>query len=136
MAQRQRDNGETTQVPFGFGTIAVVNGSMASAMAHNRAMFEKSIRAMQEEALRFINRQLEENANAIESCQECENLADLLALQHKWLTHSIVDFYDEGARMGETLHKLLSDKMEEAGEETVSELRRTKRRSAEQQEAA
>lgn len=123
------------QVPFGFGTIAAVNGSLANAMAHNRSILERGIRAWQEESLRFINRQLEENANAIESCQECDNLADLLALQHKWLTHTIVDMYDEGARMGETFHRLLSERTEEMNAETVSELRKAKRRT-EQQEAA
>lgn len=138
MAQRHHDKNDSAQVPFGIGTIAAVNGSLANAMAHNRSMFERSVKAMQEETLRFINRQLEENANAIESCQECENIADLMALQHKWLVHTIVDFYDESARMGETMHRLISERAEDAGAETVSELRRTRRRAerAEHQEAA
>jgi len=41
------------------------------------------VRAWHEETLRFINRRLEENAKAIENCRECDNLADLLALQQK-----------------------------------------------------
>ena len=136
MAARHHDKNDSTQVPFGIGTFAVVNGSLANAMAQNRSMFERSIRAFQEEALRFINRQLEENASAIEHCQECENIADLLSLQQKWLAHTIVDFYDESARMGETMHRLLSDRAEEAGAETVQELRRATRRAEQQQEAA
>jgi len=135
MAQRHHDKNDSAHVPFGLGTMAVMNGSVANALAQNRSMFERGIRAWQEEALRFINRQLEDNAEVIESCQQCDSLAELLSLQHRWMTHRVIDFYDEGARIGEAMHRILSERVEEAGAETVSELRRTKRRT-EQQEAA
>jgi Phasin protein len=135
MPHRNSEKSESAQTPFGFGTFAVFNGSVMNAMNHSRSTFEQSLRAFHEETLRFINRRLEENANAIESCQECESLADLLAVQQKWLTRAALDLYDESVHMGETMQRLLTDGMGDTAGTGVSELRKSKRRS-EQQEAA
>lgn len=137
MAHRNAENNKSVSMPFGFGTIAIFNGSLANAMNHNRTLFEQGVRAWHEEALRFINRRLEENAHAIESCQECDNIADLLALQQKWVAQAALDLYDESVRIGETMQKLVTEKTEEM--KTVapsSGLRKTERRAAEHQEAA
>jgi hypothetical protein len=123
-------------MPFGFGTLAIFNGSLANAMNHNRTLFEHTMRAWHQEALRFINRRLEENANAIEGCQDCDNLADLLALQQKWLAQAALDFYDESVRAGEAMRKLATENSEEPGAGAISELRKAKRRADHHQEAA
>jgi hypothetical protein len=136
MAHRNAENNESVSVPFGLGTIAIFNGSLANAMNHNRTLFEQGVRAWHEEALRFINRRLEENAHAIESCQECDNLADLLALQQKWVAQAALDLFDESMRMGETMQKLVTEKTEETNGAGLSELRKVKRRAADHQEAA
>jgi hypothetical protein len=135
MAHRNAENNESVSMPFGFGPFAIFNGSLANAMTHNRTLFEQGVRAWHEEALRFINRRLEENANAIESCRECDNLADLLALQQKWVAQAALDLYDESVRIGETMQKLVTEKTEETNGAGLSELRKAKRR-ADHQEAA
>ena len=88
-----------------------------------------------EETLRFINRRLEENATAIEGCQKCDNLADLLALQQKRMAQAALDFFDESVRMGETMHKLAMEKSEESKSLNPTGMRKAERR-AEHQEAA
>jgi len=135
MAHRNAENNESVSMPFDFGTFAIFSGSLANAMTHNRTLFEHGVRAWHEETLRFINRRLEENAKAIENCRECDNLADLLALQQKWAARAALDLYDESVRIGETMQKLVTDKTEETNSAALSELRKAKRRS-DHQEAA
>jgi hypothetical protein len=122
-------------MPFGFGTFAIFNGSLANAMNHNRSVIEQSMRAWHEETLRFINRRLEENATAIEGCQECDNLADLLALQQKWMAQAALDLFDQSVRLGETMHKFATENSEDSKSVATTGVRKAERR-AEHREAA
>jgi hypothetical protein len=135
MVHSNSERNESVHMPFGFGTFAIFNGSLANAMNHNRSVIEQSMRAWHEETLRFINRRLEENATAIEGCQKCDNLADLLALQQKRMAQAALDFFDESVRMGETMHKLAMEKSEESKSLNPTGMRKAERR-AEHQEAA
>src|SRR5690242_21337697 len=56
----------------------VFSGPMTRIMEHNWSLFHRTVQAMQEESLRFVNRRLEHASHIIENSRDFHGVAGLM----------------------------------------------------------
>lgn len=79
------------------------NGSAAGAIEKSAAFFGKSMRALQQESIRFMTRRIEDNLKAAEQFGACRNVPDFLAAQQKWFADMTHAYSQEWARCSEIM---------------------------------
>ena len=98
-------NDENGSLPFaGFMTLS---GSLGDAMKRGQESFETGMKAFQEESLDFLRRRLEHTTECVEQHQGNGGLADMFAIQQKWMADFAHDWYDESVRMGSLMQKMM-----------------------------
>jgi hypothetical protein len=115
--------------------IDVFNGPMAKMVDQNRAIFQKMLRAMQEESLRFVNRRLEHTSRVIENSRDCQGVSGVMAVQQEWLIDIARDYAEQTKRFAELMRELAEDGTAGLAEAAVGVAERV-RRESEHQSAA
>jgi len=72
--------------------------SMADALGKGASVLGRSVAAIQQENLRFMNQRLEDNMKAASEIGNCKSLPDLLAFQQKWFATMTRAYADEWHR--------------------------------------
>lgn len=98
-------------------TFSTPNGSFAKMIERNRSLMEKTLRATQEESLRFINRRLERNAKVLESLRDSQGLGGLIAAEQDWLVCAARDYVEGTEKLGGILLELAASGARDAAEE-------------------
>jgi hypothetical protein len=124
-----QENGNSLSNGFAPDAIARV---VSDAAEQSHAYFEKSLRAMQSEALELMNRRLDHNGTAIGEYQSCKDFADLMTAQHKWFVDLNRDYYDTWLRFSEATHRIMTDGLSRTEEEaeTLHQAARDEQRQA------
>jgi hypothetical protein len=89
--------------------LEAFNGPFAKAMDQNRMIFQKMLRAMHEESLRFINRRWEHTGRAIESSRECQGVVGLMTVQQEFLMELARDYADQTQRFADIVRELTEE---------------------------
>jgi len=98
----------------------------SDAAEQTHAYVEKSLHALQTEALELMNRRLDHNGTAITEYQSCRDLADLMSAQHKWFAEFNRDYYEAWLRFNQAAQRIISDSTSRAadgGEKTMREVK-------------
>ena len=90
------------------------NDSAAGAIEKSTAFFGKSVRALQQESIRFMTRRIEDNLKAAEQFGACRNVPDFLAAQQKWFADMTHAYSQEWARCSEIMAEAAHDDAEPA----------------------
>jgi hypothetical protein len=85
-----------TQLPEPNGAFA---GPFVKLAERNRALFERTLHAAQEESLRAMQRRLERNARALEDMCSADGIGALMAVEQNWLMGALQDSLEDTKRM-------------------------------------
>jgi hypothetical protein len=96
----------TSSATFPFGSPEVFNDAFSDVLTRNRASIENAFRALNTETLRFVGKRFENTGHAIEECQGCKTIPELVTTQQKWAAEAIREYIEESFRLGETMQKL------------------------------
>ena len=94
--QRMSQAREETPVDAPFGNV--FGASVAEALGRGASVLSRSVAAIQQENLRFINQRLEDNMKAASEIGNCRSLPDLLAFQQNWFATMARAYADEWHR--------------------------------------
>lgn len=98
-------------------TFSTLNGSFVRMLDWNRSFFEKTLRASQEESLRFINRRLERNQRMLESIRESQGVSGLIAAEQDWLIDAARDYVETSEKLRGRFFELATSGVQEAAEQ-------------------
>jgi len=93
-------------------TFATINESFVRMLDWNRDVFEKTMRATQEESLGFINRRLERNQRILESLRENESLAN-----PNWFIEAAKDYVETSSKIRDRFFDVASQGVQQAAEQ-------------------
>ena len=94
----------------------VFSGPMTRIMDHNWSLFHRTVQAMQEESLRFVNRRLEHTSHIIENSRDFHGVAGLMQLQQEWLLDCARDYSEQATRLAQLVRDLAVDSTERLAE--------------------
>jgi hypothetical protein len=106
MTSRTRKNHSTESSGETAATWNLLDGSFGKLMEHNRTMMEHTLKALQEESLRFMNTRLEHTAKTLEDCRECSGLTGLMAVQNDWFAGIAHDYLEQSRRFAEVWREI------------------------------
>jgi hypothetical protein len=106
----------------GIAQAANVYNSVAHGMSQSQTALFQGLQAIQREALNFVNRRLEHASDLMREYRNCRNMAEVVALQQRWLMEMSQDYYRQSMRLAEVMGSATSDELEMA-QETGRELR-------------
>jgi hypothetical protein len=102
-----------------------IAGPLTGTMERSREVVLNSLKTLQHEAIRLVDRRFERNNELLRECQSCRNLVDLMALQQRWLTGVSLDYYQGGMRLGRVMQEILAEEameLSEAAESTMEQV--------------
>jgi hypothetical protein len=73
--------------------------SVAQAAESQRLLFQEMTSFVRDEGLRFTNRRLERNGEAMEKMQNCQGLPGLIGVQQEWLRGFVEDYLAQQMRL-------------------------------------
>ena len=73
--------------------------SLAQAAESQRLLFQEMTIFVRDEGLRFTNRRLERNGEAMEKMQNCQGLPGLIGVQQEWLRGFVKDYLAQQMRL-------------------------------------
>lgn len=94
-------------------------GPLLSMAERNRAMFERTLRAAQEESLHVINQGLKRNARALEGLRDCRKLSDMMQVEQELFSCAISDSLEETQRLTKLWWQLAEDGLQTIEAEAV-----------------
>jgi len=94
----------------------VFSGPMTRIMEHNWSLFHRTVQAMQEESLRFVNRRLEHASHIIENSRDFHGVAGLMQLQQEWLLDCARDYSEQATRLAQLVREIAVDSTERLAE--------------------
>lgn len=100
------------------------NGLLNVAVERSVSVFGHSVRAFQEEGMRFLMRRMEDNAKAAQELGSCKSLPDFLVMQQRWFADMTRAYSEEWARYSDIMSEAMNEG-EKTIEETSSRMRRT-----------
>ena len=95
-------------------TASEFYGSVGERVSQSQTAFAQGFQALQQEAMNFANRRLEQTVGFMEQYRKCRNMSDVLALQQRWLLELGQDYYFQGMKLAQTLGTTVSDELEVA----------------------
>ena len=94
--------------------------SLAQAAESQRLLFQEMTIFVRDEGLRFTNRRLERNGEAMEKMQNCQGLPGLIGVQQEWLRGFVEDYLAQQMRLAGALrgiaHNVVASATETASE--------------------
>ena len=90
--------------------------SLAQAAESQRLLFHEVTIFVRDEGLRFTNRRLERNGEAMEKMQSCQGLPGLIGVQQEWLRDFVQDYMGQNMRLAGALRGLTQNVMACASE--------------------
>ena len=94
--------------------------SLAQAAESQRLLFQEMTSFVRDEGLRFTNRRLERNGEAMEKMQNCHGLPGLIGVQQEWLRGFVEDYLAQQMRMAGAFRGIAHNVVASAAE-TASE---------------
>jgi len=94
--------------------------SLAQAAESQRLLFQEMTSFVRDEGLRFTNRRLERNGEAMEKMQNCQGLPGLIGVQQEWLRGFVEDYLAQQMRLAGALRGIAHNVVASAAE-TASE---------------
>jgi hypothetical protein len=94
--------------------------SLAQAAESQRLLFQEMTSFVRDEGLRFTNRRLERNGEAMEKMQSCQGLPGLIGVQQEWLRGFVEDYLAQQMRLAGALRGIAHNVVASAAE-TASE---------------
>ena len=94
--------------------------SLAQAAESQRLLFQEMTSFVRDESLRFTNRRLERNGEAMEKMQSCQGLPGLIGVQQEWLRGFVEDYLAQQMRLAGALRGIAHNVVASAAE-TASE---------------
>jgi hypothetical protein len=94
--------------------------SLVQAAESQRLLFQEMTSFVRDEGLRFTNRRLERNGEAMEKMQNCQGLPGLIGVQQEWLRDFVEDYLAQQMRLAGALrgiaHNVVASATETASE--------------------
>jgi hypothetical protein len=94
--------------------------SLAQAAESQRLLFQEMTSFVRDEGLRFTNRRLERNGEAMEKMQNCQGLPGLIGVQQEWLRGFVEDYLAQQMRLAGAFRGIAHNVVASAAE-TASE---------------
>jgi hypothetical protein len=94
--------------------------SLAQAAESQRLLFQEMTSFVRDEGLRFTNRRLERNGEAMEKMQNCQGLPGLIGVQQEWLRGFVEDYMAQQMRLAGAFRGIAHNVVASAAE-TASE---------------
>ena len=94
--------------------------SLAQAAESQRLLFQEMTSFVRDEGLRFTNRRLERNGEAMEKMQNCQGLPGLIGVQQEWLRGFVEDCLAQQMRLAGAFRGIAHNVVASAAE-TASE---------------
>ena len=94
--------------------------SLAQAAESQRLLLQEMTIFVRDEGLRFTNRRLERNGDAMEKMQNCHGLPGLIGVQQEWLRGFVEDYLAQQMRLAGALRGIAQNVVASATE-TASE---------------
>jgi hypothetical protein len=94
--------------------------SVAQAAESQRLLFQEMTSFVRDEGLRFTNRRLERNGEAMEKMQNCQGLPGLIGVQQEWLRGFVEDYLAQQMRLAGAFRGIAHNVVASAAE-TASE---------------
>jgi len=79
--------------------LSQLGDSLAQAAESQRLLFQEMTIFVRDESLRFTNRRLERNGEAMEKMQNCQGLPGLIGVQQEWLRGFVEDYLAQQMRL-------------------------------------
>ena len=79
--------------------LSQLGDSLAQAAESQRLLFQEMTIFIRDEGLRFTNRRLERNGEAMEKMQNCQGLPGLIGVQQEWLRGLVEDYLAQQMRL-------------------------------------
>jgi hypothetical protein len=94
--------------------------SLSQAAESQRLLFQEMTSFVRDEGLRFTNRRLERNGEAMEKMQNCQGLPGLIGVQQEWLRGFVEDYMAQQMRLAGAFRGIAHNVVASAAE-TASE---------------
>jgi hypothetical protein len=94
--------------------------SLARAAESQRLLFQEMTSFVRDEGLRFTNRRLDRNGEAMEKMQNCQGLPGLIGVQQEWLRGFVEDYLAQQMRLAGAFRGIAHNVVASAAE-TASE---------------
>lgn len=88
---------------------------MMGLMERGASVFGKSIRAFQQEGVKFMTRRFDDGIKAAGTFGACRTLPDLFAAQQQWVSDTTQAYSDEWKRCSEIMTEVLEDLSDDDG---------------------
>ncbi|MBI3676060.1 MAG: hypothetical protein HY243_05530 [Proteobacteria bacterium] len=106
MTTRARKNHSAESSADPAGTWNLLDSPLTKLMEHNRTLAEHTLKALQEESLRFVNLRLEHTNRAIQESRDCSGFTGLLAVQNDWFASFAHDYLEQSRRLTDLLREI------------------------------
>ena len=93
---------------------------LTQAAESQRFLFQEMTNFVRDESLRFTNRRLERNGEAMEKMQNCQGLPGLIGVQQEWLRGFVEDYLAQQMRLAGAFRGIAHNVVASAAE-TASE---------------
>jgi hypothetical protein len=103
----------------------VFSGPMARIMDQNFSLFQRTVQAMHEESLRFVNRRLEHTNHFMETSRDFQGVSGLMQLQQQWMLDLARDCSEQATRFAEMMREIAIDSTEHLTEAASESLERS-----------
>jgi hypothetical protein len=110
--------------------------SLAQAAESQRVLFQEMTIFVRDEGLRFTNRRLERNGEAMEKMQNCHGLPGLIGVQQEWLRGFVEDYLAQQMRLAGALRGIAQNVVASATEAAAENIDRMQQDDQQVVEAA
>ena len=97
--------------PFAGEIEETFNVAIKQALGKSTSLFNRSVKVMQEEGMRFAKQRLSENVKAVEMFAGCKTLPELVDAQQRWFADMTRSYSEEWTKYGKLINETAHEDM-------------------------